>query len=314
MPKHDNCDPSTACVLIWCPASRAPYWHATRSHLIDKGFCPEKIFMLVMPLQGSLDVPLDMTSTSALSKILVAVDRCLSPHAFKVVCLAVDTFRAGTHETIGSLLQHVTPDAIFVSGYADWPTGPCQWFGGSFIACGRPGFSKMAKAMHDADPASRGMYWDNWLAKRQDARRRDVVGAQSLRVVQDVVRGGPHPRVSTTFSPDGSPQLRFGGGLCPDEHNMMGENVTRPEPIAEWISDLKKRLTLGVDLLRYTALSPDLAFQPSLDAQRPPPLQSTTLLCWMDSTSISCDDGYWTCPVDFDAGVFEQHLGGCSNV
>jgi hypothetical protein len=91
---------------------------------------------------------------------------------------------------------------------------------------------------------------------------------------------------------------------------MMGENVTRPEPIAEWISDLKKRLTLGVDLLRYTALSPDLAFQPSLDAQRPPPLQSTALLCWMDSTLISCDDGYWTCPVDCDAGVFEQHLGG----
>ena len=189
-------------------------------------------------------------------------------------------------------------DGIVVSGFADWPGGRGRWFGGSFLSCGRPAFSKMSSLMRTEDPASLGIYWDNWLAKKQRDRKMGQLDASSLNIIQDVPRGGPHPRVSTTLSPDGSSQLRFGGGLCPDAGAMMGEQVTEPSPIADWISKLRKHGTLGVTIVRHTPLPSDLSFQPASNPQLPQPSTTNTILCWFDV------EGRWGAPPGFHAPDF----------
>ena len=258
--------------------------------------------MLAMPASGSLNVSPDMTSTKALSVMLKYVDTYLS-NTFQFICLAVDTFRLGPNENIHSLLQHVTSDRIVISGYADWPQGPGRWFGGSFISCGRPAFGDLADAIREEEPARSGMYWDNWLAKKQrECMARGRHSSTLLNVIQDVPRGGPHPRVSTTLTPDGSVQLRFGGGLCPDAGALMGENVLEPFPIADWILKLKKHATLGVTLVRHSPLPLDFAFNPICDSGRLQPSYSNAILRWSEV------DLTWLPPSHFHEQDFHEFV------
>ena len=85
--------------------------------------------------------------------------------------------------------------------------------------------------MRADDTACLDVYWDNWLCKKQ---RDQVMGkpkgdAHFFKLIQDVPRGGPHPRTSTTLPPAGGvAQLRFGGGFCPDVGGLFGERVVEP--------------------------------------------------------------------------------------
>ena len=96
-------------------------------------------------------------------------------------------------------------DIVVVSGFAENPHAEASWFGGRFLSCGRSAFGKLAASMRADDPASLDVYWDNWLCKKQRAQLmgKPKGDAHFFKLIQDVPRGGPHPRTSTTLPPRG---------------------------------------------------------------------------------------------------------------
>ena len=137
-------------------------------------------------------------------------------------------------------------DNLLVSGFAENPEGPAIWIGGSFLSCGRSAFGKSAASLHCDDPASQDEYWDNWLCNKQRQWRR--TGSEDpnfFKLTQDVPRGGPHPKVSTTLPPQGGVEkLRFGSGFCPDVGGLFGDLVSSPELILSWNADLMHGVSL----------------------------------------------------------------------
>ena len=126
-----------------------------------------------------------------------------------------------------------------------------------------------------------------------------------FQLTQDVPRGGPHPRTSTTLPPQGLvEQLRFGVGFCPDVGGLFDENVSAPDPIHRWITDLKARYVFGMSLKRYTPLPFELQFKPTTFPDQPAPDLSNTVLRWHD------DDQIWVVVEGFATDLLFQQPDG----